>query len=163
MVADPLTFANSYDSMGRPYSLTDNAGTYLGTGLNTTWAASVAYDAGGRMTNLVHYLSTTAPDCSTWANNSMTESMTYNVNGQMKSKAFSAGDDSCYYTAGTYEYNTIQYNYSGTQNNGQITGATESATSETLSYAYDALQRLTGATSTPTGGGTANWNGEMTS
>jgi hypothetical protein len=41
---------------------------------------------------------------------------------------------------------SIQYNYSTTQNNGQITGLTRtlnypSATSETIGYTYDALKR----------------------
>ena len=43
----------------------------------------------------------------------------------------------------------IQYNYSATQNNGQITQAVDTITGETIGYQYDQLKRLTSASSTP--------------
>jgi YD repeat-containing protein len=63
---------------------------------------------------------------------------------------------------------SIQYNYSTTQNNGQITGLTRtlnypSATSETIGYTYDALKRLTSAVATPgSGSATVAWNDNFT-
>ena len=48
----------------------------------------------------------------------------------------------------------IQYAYSGTQNNGQITQATDTVSGETIGYQYDALKRLTSASSTPINGST---------
>ena len=46
----------------------------------------------------------------------------------------------------------IQYNYSATQNNGQITQAVDSLSGETITYAYDSLKRLTSASSAPISG-----------
>ena len=42
----------------------------------------------------------------------------------------------------------IQYLYSATQNNGQITGVVDSISGETVSYQYDALKRLTSSGTT---------------
>ena len=39
----------------------------------------------------------------------------------------------------------MQYNYSATQNNGRITGSVDGVTGESVSYTYDALNRLSGA------------------
>jgi hypothetical protein len=46
----------------------------------------------------------------------------------------------------------LTYTYSGTQNNGQITGGTTGGGSLTDTFTYDALKRLTGATAVTTGG-----------
>ena len=48
----------------------------------------------------------------------------------------------------------IQYNYSATQNNGQITQAVDALSGETIAYQYDALKRLTSASSAPINGST---------
>ncbi len=48
----------------------------------------------------------------------------------------------------------IQYAYSATQNNGQITQATDTVSGETIAYQYDALKRLNSAASTPISGST---------
>ena len=42
----------------------------------------------------------------------------------------------------------MQYNYSGTANNGRITGAHDYISGEDVTYTYDALNRLTGAAAT---------------
>ena len=77
-----------------------------------------------------------------------TETKSYNTNGKLASLGFSGG-----VTGG------IQYNYSATQNNGQITQAVDTISGETISYQYDRLKRLTSASSTPnTGSPTAAWN-----
>ena len=72
---------------------------------------------------------------------------TYNVNGQLASVSW----PSCIGGG-------IQYVYSATQNNGQITQAVDTLSGETISYQYDALKRLTSASSTPNAGSsTAPW------
>ncbi len=47
---------------------------------------------------------------------------------------------------------TITYNYSATQNNGQITQVTDQLSGETIAYQYDSLKRLTSASSSPISG-----------
>ncbi len=42
-------------------------------------------------------------------------------------------------------YGPLQYNYSGTQNNGQIAQMKDYLSGETVTYGYDALKRLTSA------------------
>ena len=81
------------------------------------------------------------------------KTMTYNVNGQLASLSWSAesGSFSNEYPA-LGPIGGIQYTYSATQNNGQITQATDTMTGETISYQYDALKRLTSASSTPISG-----------
>jgi RHS repeat-associated protein len=84
------------------------------------------------------------------------ETMSYNTNGQLASLNWGNGSSSgC-----TAQYidngpvGGITYNYSSTQNNGQITQAVDTLSGETISYAYDALKRLTSASSTPISGST---------
>ena len=60
--------------------------------------------------------------------------MTYNVNGQLASLGWSGSVTG-----------TIQYGYSATQNNGQITQMVDGISGETISYQYDALKRLVSA------------------
>jgi YD repeat-containing protein len=84
------------------------------------------------MTNLAYYTGQDGGGPGTYYLQS--QSMTYNVNGQLSS---SGG---------------IQYVYSATQNNGQIAQAIDTISGETISYQYDALKRLTSASATPTAG-----------
>jgi RHS repeat-associated protein len=92
-----------------------------------------------------------------YGNTYQTESMTWNVNGQMTGKSWSAASLPFYPYAALVS-GAVQYNYSSTQNNGQITGVTDSISGETIGYQYDALKRLTSASSTPTTGSTpAAW------
>ena len=140
----PPTYTYTYDSMGRPLSMSDDDslnydGPYSGTG--TVWAQNAQYDPAGRMTNLDTYM---APGFSEYFSN---ESRTFNVNGQLTQMTW--------YSTGSFS-GSIQYNYSPTQNNGQITGLTRSynyptAASETISYTYDSLKRLTSAAAVPSG------------
>ncbi len=83
-----------------------------------------------------------------FTDNYTTESMSYNVSGQMTSLGWSGGSVS----------GGITYTYSTTQNNGQVTGVTDSVSGEAVAYQYDALKRLTSASATPTTGSTpAAW------
>ncbi len=64
--------------------------------------------------------------------------------------------------AGSYGYSGltggVTYSYSATQNNGQITQASDTLSGETISYQYDLLKRLTSASSAPISGSTpAAW------
>jgi RHS repeat-associated protein len=74
--------------------------------------------------------------------------MAYNTNGQMVSQNWSTPSSSLGPTGG------LQYSYSATQNNGQITQTTDTLSGETIGYQYDALKRLTSAASTPISGST---------
>ena len=74
--------------------------------------------------------------------------MGYNVNGQLTSLS------SVFTTLPSYHPLNLQYTYSLTQNNGQITEMTDAISGETVSYSYDALKRLTAASSTPISGST---------
>ena len=67
-----------------------------------------------------------------------TQTQAYNVNGQLASIGWSGS--------------TINYNYSATQNYGQITQVVDGISGETVTYQYDALKRLTSAGSTPNNG-----------
>ena len=49
----------------------------------------------------------------------------------------------------------LQYGYSATQNNGQITQMTDTLSGETTVYQYDSLKRLTSAAATPALGSSA--------
>jgi RHS repeat-associated protein len=78
--------------------------------------------------------------------NSASESRTWNVNGQLASIGWSGN---------VAPVAQIQYNYSATQNNGQITQEVDSypygAGVATTSYQYDPLKRLSSATAQSTG------------
>jgi RHS repeat-associated protein len=160
--ANPLTFTYSFDAMGRPTGLSDNFCTsaitndvyydYWGfscsgmsSGMNTVWAQNAQYDVAGRMTSFQYLTALSDNGEGTVHDTYATESMTYNANGQLASLGWSGGTVS----------GTIAYTFSSTQNNGQITQATDSISGETIVYQYDALRRLTSASSTPTTGSSA--------
>ncbi len=156
-------FYQSYDSMGRPSTLTDSEtvnGFYGPVSFSTTWVQNVAYDVAGRMTS-VQYQTGYGFDSDSGAQWSAytTQNMTYNVNGQLASLSWSTPSTG-YTSAGvggslTYCYTSCT---TPTHDNGQITQVTDTISGETIVYAYDALKRLTSATSTPISGSTpAAW------
>ncbi len=53
----------------------------------------------------------------------------------------------------------MQYNYSATQNNGRITSSNDYVTGENVSYTYDAVNRLTGASAGSMWGETYSYDG----
>ena len=68
-----------------------------------------------------------------------TETRSYNARSQLTQIGIT----------GTMSFN-MQYVYSTTQNNGQITQAIDAVSGETIDYAYDSLNRLiTAATTGP--------------
>jgi len=129
-----------YDGMGRPNSLSVPGATGY-------WVQNAQYDVAGRM-NSMQYAAVPGGAYTL-------ETMTYNVNGQLASLNWGVAPGSSGYTGPA---GGIQYSYSATQNNGQITQAVDTLSGETIGYLYDALKRLTSATSTPiSGSSTAPW------
>ena len=150
--AYPLSYG--YDSMGRPNSLIDTKPSVYGNP-NLAMVQNVVYDFAGRMTSL-QYASAVVPNGGTNPYYTYTvETLAYNVNGQLTSMNWSNGNTigqpSNYGNFGGLT-GGLQYAYAAGANNGQITGVTDSLSGETIAYQYDALKRLTSATSVPTSG-----------
>jgi RHS repeat-associated protein len=125
----------SYDTMGRQSSIQDQS---CGTGSSQPYFAQNTYDYAGRLSTLTTGSGSINPD---------TETLTYNQLGQISSLAWNNINGGAY---------AITYTYSATQNNGQITHLTDTISGETITYQYDALKRLTSASSTPTSGSSAS-------
>jgi RHS repeat-associated protein len=128
-----VVFKQTYDSMGRPASLTD-------TNYSWNWAQGVQHDYAGRLASLQYIAGTTGgvPSYST-------ETMTYNATGQMISQNWST-------PASLGPTGGLQYGYTAGQNNGQIAQATDTLSGETVSYQYDLLKRMISAASNPNNG-----------
>ena len=92
---------------------------------------NVLYDAAGRQTSMDLW------DGISYWGDYWTKTASYNVNGQLTSLS------RLYTTSPSIQPWNIQYTYSATANNGQITQMTD-ISGETVSYTYDALKRLTG-------------------
>jgi RHS repeat-associated protein len=114
--------AYQYDSMGRLNGMTVN----YNDGYGPWTVASAAYGPAGQLLSLTN----TTPGS---PSSSVSESFSYNALLQM--------------TSMTTQPNVVnmQYNYSSTQNNGRITSSNDYVTGENVSYTYDALNRLSGA------------------
>src|SRR5665213_1547605 len=131
----PTTFTYSYDGASRPQSMADDGAQ----GINppTAWVTGMQYDYAGRLSTWQQYYGTTQDYYGNPVTNTVTETMGYNVNGQLTS------------FMGNFPGNApsgTQYLYSATQNNGQMTGTLLAAWGLTTTYQYDALKRLTSAT-----------------
>lgn len=74
-----------------------------------------------------------------------TETFGYNFNGQITSMGWST-------PSSLGPSGSLQYNFSSTQNNGQITQVTDALSEEVVTYQYDSLKRLTSASSAPAPG-----------
>jgi RHS repeat-associated protein len=132
------TFTSGYDGMGRPVSLTGNE-----TPSALTWVQNVQYDFAGRRSSMQYLVSPTSSGYTT-------EAKGYNTNGQLASMTWSGGSSPV--------TGSLQYSYSATQNNGQITQMVDTVSGETIVYQYEALKRLISAASTPnTGSSTTAW------
>ncbi len=129
----PTTFTTSYDSMGRPSGMTDDRGF--------AWVQNGTYDYAGRPQSM-QIVSTT-------------ETRAYNVSGQLSSIGWNTpgfGQMTGGMTGG------LAYIYLPTQNNGQIQQMVDTVSGETIVYQYDALKRLTSASSSAIpGSSAANW------
>ena len=132
------TFTYGYDAMDRPVSLSDSTGK--------TWVENVQYDYVGRLDSM-DYFAGSYNTGSGLVPLYTQESMTYNVNGQLASLNWGnagSGVNGSY----TWAYPNVgglaggvQYSYSATQNNGQITQVSDTLSGETISYQNDALAR----------------------
>ena len=127
--------------MGRPASLTDTAGDTVSYPYAPANWASAAYDYAGRLTSLSSFFAALNGSPST-----PMETRGYNVNGQLTSINWFFVDAN----------SGIQYVYSPTHNNGQITQEIDSfqygRQVTTTNYQYDALKRVTSAAMTETTG-----------
>ena len=131
--------------MGRPASLTDSSGNTLALpGTAVDWVQNVQYDLAGRLTSMQYQNGT-----STY----VTKAMAYNTNGQLSTLSLSGGVG--------VPNGTIQYQYSTTQNNGQVTQVVDGISGETITYQYDLLKRVTQAQAT-TSGTPAPWTQSYT-
>jgi len=144
------TYTYGFDGMGRPVSMTDDDPAAYG-GAGTAWVQNGQFDAAGRVTSLTV---ATGPE---WGPPCwycfIAKTASYNVNGQLASLNWS------YLPPYTSWYDVgLTYSYSATHNNGQITQMADAISGETVSYSYDALKRLTSASSAPISGSTpAAW------
>jgi RHS repeat-associated protein len=111
-------YALQYDNMGRLNGMTED----LQNGSGPQPAASAGYGPAGEMVNLSYF--------------GVNETRTYNSLLQLTRM-----------TANLWGANVMdmQYNYSATQNNGRISISNDYVTGENVTYGYDAVNRLTGA------------------
>lgn len=130
----PYPLAYTYDPMGRPQSVANFA-----SGLSP-WVTGVQYDYASRLTSMQVL---NGPSSSYLYSSYTSESRAYNANGQLTSLNWT--------NSGT-PLGGIQYTYSATRNDGQITQAVDALSGETITYQYDALKRLISANSSPTSG-----------
>ena len=152
-IPNPVTLQYAYDSMGRPASLTDPSGVTIGYYSNNwpggplNWVQNVTYDLSNRMTSM-QAISSYMSSYYNWKPSYALQAMSYNANGQMTSVSWSSS--TWYYPTWTTPVG-IAYSYAA-QTNGQITQAVDTLSGETIAYQYDALKRLTSASSTPNAG-----------
>ncbi|HZU29040.1 MAG TPA: RHS repeat-associated core domain-containing protein [Bryobacteraceae bacterium] len=110
------TYTYGFDSMYRPASLTDNQTTPV------TWVNNVAYAPDNQLTQIARWNGSAY-----W-----TESRTYNNLNQLTRQTVSGVFDQ-------------EYDFSGTQNNGKLTGSYDHIAAQQVSYTYDVLGRLSTA------------------
>jgi RHS repeat-associated protein len=125
--------------------------------------ASYAYDSQGVLTSLTY------PQCGTWVICGSQTTLNYTLDAMERPTGMTDQTNHTWASGATYNaasqplhdgtatrtYNnllqmtsitgsgmTMTYNYSSTQNNGQITSSVDAVTGETITYQYDALKRL---------------------
>ena len=133
--------------------------------------ASYTYDSQGALTSVVY------PQCATWTICGSQTSFTYTLDAMERptgmtdqnsyiwasGATYNAANEPLYDGTATRTYNSLlqvtsiagtgmnmTYNYSSTQNNGQIASSVDHIGLETITYQYDALKRLSSASG-------ANW------
>ena len=145
-----------WDTEGKMTSLTYPTS---GIGLGTPPQYTYQYDVMGRLTGMKQgvCLFYSGALCANYDNSTMmsvASATQFNAAGQVLQMSYDGVSESRTYNSmlqltqlGT-AVGTFTYTYSTTQNNGRITQSTDAVTGETVQYAYDALNRLTGATAT---------------
>src|SRR5262249_3558074 len=122
------TYTYTYDTLGRPISLADNRPTPV------TWGNNGQYGPAGELRQMTYGVSGGYLSGELQFGGYNTETRTYNSRLQL--------------TGITAPGLNMEYRYSSTQNNGQITQQKDWVTGEEVTYSYDALQRLIAATTT---------------
>jgi len=112
---------NTFDSMGRLQKLTD-------LGASSDIISNATYNPAGQLLTMTGGVAS-----------GVTESRTYNSIGQLTNLT------SCPSWYGCAQTLNVQYNYPATQNNGKITSQYDALSGETVTYAYDSLNRLASA------------------
>src|SRR5262249_46076117 len=123
-----LTFTYGYDTMGRPYSLTQTAGTLVGP--SATVATSVSYGAAGELLQISNG----------GGYGSLLESRTYNSLFQLTGVN--------YYSGSQLPSISYSYTYPDGTNIGKITKRKDLISGEEIQYAYDSLGRMLTAQTT---------------
>jgi len=124
-----------YDNLSRLTGMQQTTCTWVSGGACGSWdspstVASATYNAAGQITNMTYDI--------------FTETRSYNTLMQLTQETATA-----YF--GTFTAKNMSYAYSSTQNNGRITSSTDGITGETITYTYDALNRLISAQGSPGG------------
>ena len=137
----------SYDSEGRMTSVQypqQPGGSALAT-------YTYGFDAMGRLNTMTDQ-----------SNNSLVSGVTYNAANKLltlsgtvvaESRSYNVNQQLTELYSGAYHF---KYNYSPTQNNGRIQSMTDVASGETVTYAYDTLNRL--ITASGAGDAQGNWS-----
>jgi len=159
-------------------TLTLQSANHLGMGgipANGSLTASYNYDNQGALTSMIY------PTAETAVTYPPVQTFTYTLDAMERPTGLSS-DYPNYWTwvsgvtynaAGQTSYNgrtynnlgqvtqvgNTTYNYSATQNNGQISSSGDALTGETITYQYDALKRLSTATSSQNWGETYTYDG----
>ena len=154
-------------------ALTVQSGAHLGFGGKPAYGtliASYTYDNQGALTTIAY------PGCQSWQV-CTPQTFTYGLDALERPTSLTDNLNTTYATGVTYNaagqtslggrlYNSLSqltqaggftYNYSTNQNNGQITSSFDTLNNETVTYTYDALKRLSSASSS-----NMNWTGSYT-
>jgi len=121
------TYTYTYDGMGRPITLADNRTTPV------NWVTNVQYGPSNELKQMDYRIGNGLYNGALEYQGYQTETRTYNIRGQLT--RLTGGLD-------------VEYRYSATQNNGQITQQKDWVTGEEVTYQYDSLQRLISAVTT---------------
>jgi RHS repeat-associated protein len=167
----------AYTPAGKVSSKTLEVQSYNHLLTNGTYAygaltASYTYDGQGALLSVVY------PQCETWVTCGTQTSFTYTLDDMERPTAMTNENNHVWASGVTYNaanqptydgtahraYNNLlqitsisgagmnmTYNYSSTQNNGQITSSHDAINGETITYQYDALKRLLSASATSWG------------
>jgi RHS repeat-associated protein len=125
------TYTYALDGLKRPVGLTDNSGG--------TWASGVTYNAANQMTG------------GTFGPGAWSETRTYNSLLQLTREQQTSSQLGVLMD--------MTYTYSSNQNNGQVAQTVDAVSGETISYQYDALKRLSSASSTQSWAETYTYDG----
>ena len=149
--------SDSYDSMSRLTAVTDteNVGPISGctppATASVAWGSGASYNAAGQLFGLERLQSVQVGSCG-FAANYFNQKWQYNTLNQLteidtsaQSNGYPVGSP----TPGAASVFFARYHFSGTQNNGQVMSVDDARQGgANIGYTYDALKRLTTATTT---------------